>query len=217
MEINKYIDHTLLKADAKKEDVIKVCKEAIEYNFKSVCVNSSSVKLVNKELEGKGVDVTVVVGFPLGAMSTEAKAFETKYAIENGANEIDMVINVSALKDRDYDYVEREIKTLKDVCGEKILKVIIETCLLTDDEKIKACELAKKAGADFVKTSTGFSTGGAKIEDVKLMRETVGDKLGVKASGGIRTLADVEKFIEAGASRIGASASVNIMEELKNK
>lgn len=217
MEINKYIDHTLLKADASKEDVIKICKEARENKFKSVCVNSSFAKLVKRELEGSDVDLTVVVGFPLGAMSTEAKVFETKDAINNGADEIDMVINISALKDKDYNYLEEEIRKLKEVCDQKILKVIIETCLLTDDEKVKVCQIAKKAGADYVKTSTGFSTAGAKIEDVRLMRETVGESLGVKASGGIRTLDDVEKFIEAGASRIGASASVQIMEEIKNK
>ena len=216
MQINKYIDHTLLKPDASKEAVKEICKEAIEYNFKSVCVNSCFIKLIKKELEGSEIDCTIVVGFPLGAMSTEAKEFETKYAIENGADEIDMVINISALKDKDYDYVEDEIKRLKAICGDKVLKVIIETCLLTDEEKIKACELAKKAGADFVKTSTGFSTGGAQIEDVKLMRKTVGEEMGVKASGGIRSLEDVKNFIEAGASRIGASASVKIMEELNN-
>ncbi|MBP2016335.1 MAG: deoxyribose-phosphate aldolase [Fenollaria massiliensis] len=217
MEINKYFDHTILKPDARKEDVIKICKEAIDYKFKSVCVNSSFAKLVKKELEGSGVDLTIVVGFPLGAMSTEAKEFETKYAVENGADEIDMVINISALKDENYDYLEEEIRRLKEICGSKILKVIIETCLLTDDEKVRACQIAKKAGADFVKTSTGFSTGGAKVEDVRLMRKTVGDDMGVKASGGIRTLEDVKKFVEAGASRIGASASVQIMEELNNK
>lgn len=217
MEINKYFDHTILKPDARKEDVIKICKEAINYKFKSVCVNSSFAKLVKKELEGSGVDLTIVVGFPLGAMSTEAKEFETKYAVDNGADEIDMVINISALKDENYAYLEEEIRRLKEICGSKILKVIIETCLLTDDEKVKACQIAKKAGADFVKTSTGFSTGGAKVEDVRLMRKTVGDEMGVKASGGIRTLEDVKKFIEAGASRIGASASVQIMEELNNK
>lgn len=217
MEINKYFDHTILKPDARKEDVIKICKEAIDYKFKSVCVNSSFAKLVKKELEGSGVDLTIVVGFPLGAMSTEAKEFETKYAVENGADEIDMVINISALKDENYDYLEEEIRRLKEICGSKILKVIIETCLLTDDEKVRACQTAKKAGADFVKTSTGFSTGGAKVEDVRLMRKTVGDDMGVKASGGIRTLEDVKKFVEAGASRIGASASVQIMEELNNK
>ncbi|WP_308653070.1 deoxyribose-phosphate aldolase [uncultured Anaerococcus sp.] len=217
MEINKYFDHTILKPDARKEDVIKICKEAIDYKFKSVCVNSSFAKLVKKELEGSGVDLTIVVGFPLGAMSTEAKEFETKYAVENGADEIDMVINISALKDENYDYLEEEIRRLKEICGSKILKVIIETCLLTDDEKVRACQIAKKAGADFVKTSTGFSTGGAKVEDVRLMRKTVGDDMGVKASGGIRTLEDVKNFVEAGASRIGASASVQIMEELNNK
>ena len=217
MEINKYFDHTLLKPDAREEDVIRICKEAIRYKFKSVCVNSSFAKLVKKELEGSGVDLTIVVGFPLGAMSTEAKEFETRYAVENGADEIDMVINISALKDENYEYLEEEIRRLKEICGSKVLKVIIETCLLTDDEKVKACQIAKKAGADFVKTSTGFSTGGAKVEDIRLMRKTVGNDLGVKASGGIRTLDDVEKFIEAGASRIGASASVQIMEELNNK
>lgn len=217
MEINKYIDHTLLKADARKEDVIKICKEAREYKFKSVCVNSCFAKLVKEELEGSGVDLTVVVGFPLGAMSTETKVFETKDAINNGADEIDMVINISALKDKNYEYLEEEIRRLKEVCGQKVLKVIIETCLLSDDEKVKICQIAKEAGADFVKTSTGFSTTGAKIEDVRLMRETVGESLGVKASGGIRTLEDIEGFIAAGASRIGASASVQFMEELKNK
>lgn len=217
MEINKYFDHTLLKPDAREEDVIRICKEAIRYKFKSVCVNSSFAKLVKKELEGSGVDLTIVVGFPLGAMSTEAKEFETRYAVENGADEIDMVINISALKDENYEYLEEEIRRLKEICGSKVLKVIIETCLLADDEKVKACQIAKKAGADFVKTSTGFSTGGAKVEDIRLMRKTVGNDLGVKASGGIRTLDDVEKFIEAGASRIGASASVQIMEELNNK
>lgn len=209
-ELNTYIDHTLLKAEATPEDIKVIVKEAQDYKFKSVCVNSSYVSLV-RSLD-KNINIASVVGFPLGAMSTKAKAYETKIAVEDGANEIDMVIHIGHLKAKDYDYVYNDIKAVKDECKDQILKVIIETCLLTDDEKRKACALSVDAGADFVKTSTGFSTAGAKAEDVKLMREVVGDKLGVKASGGIHTKAEALEMIEAGASRLGTSASIDIVK-----
>lgn len=209
-ELNTYIDHTLLKAEATPEDIKVIVKEAQDYKFKSVCVNSSYVSLV-RSLD-KNINIASVVGFPLGAMSTKAKAYETKIAVEDGANEIDMVIHIGHLKAKDYDYVYNDIKAVKDECKDQILKVIIETCLLTDDEKRKACALSVDAGADFVKTSTGFSTAGAKAEDVKLMREVVGDKLGVKASGGIHTKAEALEMVEAGASRLGTSASIDIVK-----
>lgn len=208
--LNQYIDHTLLKAEATPAQIEKLVKEAQEYNFKSVCLNSSYVSLV-KNLD-PDINIAAVVGFPLGAMATKAKAYETKVAVEDGASEIDMVINVGMLKAGEYDYVLNDIKACKNEIKDGILKVIIETCLLTDEEKIKACELAKKAGADFVKTSTGFSTGGAKVEDVKLMRKTVGDALGVKASGGIHTKEEALAMIEAGANRLGTSASIDIVK-----
>ena len=205
----KYFDHTILKAEATEAQVAKICEEALANQFASVCVNQYYTKFVAEKLKGSGVDVCTVVGFPLGMSDTRVKAFETKAAIEDGATEIDMVINVGALKDGKYDYVQNEIKTLKDVCGKDIvLKVIIETCLLTDEEKKKACELSALAGADFVKTSTGFSTGGAKAEDVALMRRTVGEALGVKASGGIHTAEEAQCMIDAGASRLGTSATL---------
>ncbi|MBR5798628.1 MAG: deoxyribose-phosphate aldolase [Lachnospiraceae bacterium] len=206
----KLFDHTILKADARKEDVIRICKEALEYDFMSVCVNSYYTPFVAKELAGSDVKVCTVIGFPLGQMSTAAKVAETKLAVADGAHEIDMVINVGALKDADYDVVFEDIKAVKEACGDALLKVIIETCLLTDDEKVKACELSKEAGADFVKTSTGFSTGGATAKDVALMRKTVGKELGVKASGGIRDRETAEKMVEAGASRLGTSATIAI-------
>lgn len=206
----KLFDHTILKADARKEDVIRICKEALEYDFMSVCVNSYYTPFVAKELAGSDVKVCTVIGFPLGQMSTAAKVAETKLAVADGAHEIDMVINVGALKDADYDVVFEDIKAVKEACGDALLKVIIETCLLTDDEKVKACELSKEAGADFVKTSTGFSTGGATAKDVALMRKTVGEELGVKASGGIRDRETAEKMVEAGASRLGTSATIAI-------
>lgn len=212
MKLNKMIDHTILKADAKKEDVVRYCEEAKEYDFMSVCVNSCNVKIVKKELDGSNVKVCCVVGFPLGAMATEAKAFETKYCVDNGADEIDMVINIGALKDENYDYVKKDIEEVVKASSGKVVKVIIETCLLSDEEKKKACELAKEAKADFVKTSTGFSTGGATAEDVKLMKSVVGDELKVKASGGVRTKEDAMKMIEAGADRIGASSGINIVK-----
>lgn len=211
MKINQYIDHTNLKADAKIEDIKTLVDEAMANDFYSVCVNSSNVKFIKDY--NKDVKIAAVVGFPLGAMVKEAKVFEAKNAIENGASEIDMVINIGRLKDKEYDYVESEIRAIKEAIGENILKVIIETCLLTDDEKVKACELSVAAGADFVKTSTGFSTGGATVSDVKLMAETVGDKAKVKASGGIHTREEALALIDAGASRIGASKSIDICKE----
>lgn len=215
MNYNKYIDHTLLKPDCLDKDIEKLCSEAKEYDFASVCVNSSYVKKCVELLKGTTVKVCTVVGFPLGACSTEAKLAETKKALEDGASEIDMVINISRLKCHDDKYVENEISELKKACGNNVLKVIIETCLLTDEEKIRACLDAVNAHADFVKTSTGFSTGGATIEDVKLMKQTVQDKALVKASGGIKDKDTFLKMIEAGASRIGASKGVEIIKELK--
>lgn len=212
MDLNKMIDHTILKADAKREDVVRYCKEAKEYDFMSVCVNSCHVKTVKKELEGSDVKVCCVVGFPLGAMATEAKAFETKYCVENGADEIDMVINIGGLKDKDYDLVRRDIEEVVKAANGKVVKVIIETCLLDEEEKKKACEIAKEAKAHFVKTSTGFSTGGAKVEDIRLMKSVVGDELKVKASGGVRTKEDAMNMIDAGADRIGASSGINIVK-----
>lgn len=209
-ELNQYIDHTLLKAEATPEQIENLVKEAQTYKFKSVCVNSSYVSLV-KKLD-KDINIAAVVGFPLGAMATKAKAYETKVAVEDGASEIDMVINIGRLKAGDYDYVKEDISACKNQIKDGILKVIIETCLLTDDEKVRACELAKEAGADFVKTSTGFSTVGAKVEDVKLMRKTVGDALGVKASGGIHSKEEALAIIEAGANRLGTSASIDIVK-----
>lgn len=207
-----YFDHTILKAEATEAQVAKICQEALEHGFASVCVNQYYTKFVAEKLKGSDVKVCTVVGFPLGMSDTRVKAFETKAAIEDGATEVDMVINVGALKDKKYDYVLNDIRTLKDVCGaDVVLKVIIETCLLTDEEKVKACELAKEAKADFVKTSTGFSTGGAKKEDVALMRETVGAGMGVKASGGIHTAEEAQAMIDAGASRLGTSATLAII------
>lgn len=208
----KLFDHTILKADATRKDVKRVCDEAMAYSFCSVCVNSYYVPYVANLLHGSDVKICSVVGFPLGAMSTRAKALEAKIAVMDGADEIDMVINVGALKDRDYSVVLEDIKAVKEACGENILKVIIETCLLTDDEKVKACELAKEAGADFVKTSTGFSSVGAKVEDVRLMRETVGSDMGVKASGGIHDKEFAKELVDAGANRLGTSATIEIVE-----
>ena len=211
MNYNKLIDHTLLKPDAKEADVIKLCHEAKPYDFMSVCVNPYYVSLAKKELTGSNVLVCTVVGFPLGQNTTETKILETRDALKNGADEIDMVINIARLKDGDNPYVENEIALLKKECANHTLKVIIETCLLTDEEKIRACKLAKSAGADFVKTSTGFSTGGATVHDVKLMRETVGEKMGVKASGGVRTHEDLLNMVSAGATRIGTSNGTKII------
>lgn len=202
--IASYIDHTMLKADADENTIRRYCREAREQGFRSVCVNSYRTGLVHEELKGSGVLTCTVVGFPLGAMSPEAKAFEAKKAVMDGASEIDMVINIGALKDKDYDTVRNDIKGVVEASKPAIVKVIIETCLLTDEEKVKACELSVEAGAAFVKTSTGFSTGGATIDDIKLMRRTVGNRAQIKASGGIRTREDAEALISAGADRIGA-------------
>lgn len=209
---NKLIDHTLLKADATKEQITQLCKEAIENDFASVCVNPSFIPLCSDLLKGSSVKVCTVIGFPLGAMTTASKVFEAKNAVEVGADEVDMVINIGKLKDGEKDYVRNEITEIKKACGNHILKVIIETCLLTDEEKVLACQLAKDAGADFVKTSTGFSTHGATKEDVALMRETVGEEMGVKAAGGVRNKQDLEDMVNAGATRIGTSRGVELVK-----
>lgn len=215
MEINRMIDHTILKADAKKEDVMKIIEEAKKYRFYSVCINPTWVALAAKELQGEPVAVCTVIGFPLGANTTETKAFEAANAIANGADEVDMVINIAELKDGNDEKVQKDIEAVVAAAKDKALvKVIIETSLLTNEEKIKACELAKAAGADFVKTSTGFSTGGATVGDVRLMRGTVGPEMGVKASGGIHNAKEAEAMIEAGATRLGASSGVAIMNGL---
>ncbi|MGL5313131.1 MAG: deoxyribose-phosphate aldolase [Peptostreptococcaceae bacterium] len=211
-KIANMIDHTILKAMATQEDVVKICNEAKEHGFFSVCINPTHIEFVKTQLEGSNVKVCTVIGFPLGANTPEVKAFETKDAIAKGADEVDMVINIGALKDKNYDLVEKDIKAVVDAADKKALvKVIIETCYLTDEEKKIACELAVKAGTDYVKTSTGFGTGGSTPADIKLMRETVGENIGVKASGGVRNEKDAIAVIEAGASRIGASASVAVV------
>lgn len=212
MELEKYIDHTYLKPDAQKKDIDKILKEAKQYHFASVCISPIWVAYAHKELEGSGVHVVTVIGFPEGATPTAVKVFETKQAIADGADEVDMVIPIGMLKDGQYDYVKEDIRLVVKAAGGKMTKVIIETCLLTDDEKVKACEIAKAAGADFVKTSTGFSRGGATVEDVKLMRKAVGADMGVKASGGVANKAEAEAMIVAGATRIGTSHGVEIMQ-----
>ena len=212
MGLNKYIDHTILKATASSSDVQKLCEEAIEHEFYSVCVNGCYVADAKQLLQGTDVKVAAVVGFPLGAMTTAAKVFEAKEAIENGASEIDMVINVAKLKDGEFEYVENEIRQIKEAIGDNVLKVIIETCYLTDEEKVKACELSLVAKADFVKTSTGFGTGGATYEDVKLMKSVVGDNAKVKASGGVRDKETAEKYVELGAERLGTSSGIDIVK-----
>ena len=210
---NNMFDHTILKPDATYDDVKRICSEAVEFGFASVCVNQYRTKMVHELLKGSPVKTCTVIGFPLGAVNTDVKVYETKAAIDNGADEIDMVINIGAVKDRDYDYVKNDIKQVKNVCGTKTLKVIIETCLLTNEEKVKVCELAVEAGADFVKTSTGFSKGGATVEDVELMKETVKNKAFVKASGGIRDKKTALAMTEAGADRLGTSATISIIEK----
>ncbi len=217
MQVNKFIDHTILKAVATKDDVKKICDEAIKYDFKSVCINPANVALAKELLEDSDVLVCTVIGFPLGANTKEIKALETLDAIKNGADEIDMVINVGKAKEHDYDYIEEEIKLVVASAAGKTVKVIIETCYLTDEEKVECCLAAKRANATFVKTSTGFGTGGATKEDIALMRATVGEEMGVKASGGVRSLEDLEQMVEAGASRIGASSGVAIMENSISK
>lgn len=213
MSIAKYIDHTLLAPDAAKSTIEKLCKEASEYKFASVCVNSCWVSLAADLLKDSSVKVCTVVGFPLGAMDTVSKAYEAAKAVENGADEVDMVINIGYLKSGMLDAVLEDIVAVRKATEGKLLKVIIETCLLTDDEKRTACELSEKAGADFVKTSTGFSKGGATLHDVELMKSVVGDRLGVKASGGVRDYATAKAMIDAGATRIGASAGIAIVRE----
>ena len=213
--INRLIDHTILKPEASIDDIRKLCIEAKEYNFYSVCVNSAYVNVAYNFLLHSDVKVCSVVGFPLGAMIKEAKAYEAKFAVDSGAEEIDMVINIGLLKSGKIDLFERDIKKVREACKASVLKVIIETCLLDDKEKILACKIAKEYGADFVKTSTGFSKGGATEHDVELMRKTVGDKMGVKASGGIKTYEDAVKMINAGANRLGTSSGIAIMKSAK--
>ena len=212
IKYNKFIDNTLLKPDATDAAIKALCKESKEYDFKSVCVNPAYIRLCKEELKGSDVLVCTVIGFPLGSMTTEAKVFETDDAIAKGADEIDMVINISRLKEHDDKYVEDEIRLIKKACGTHTLKVIIECCLLTEEEKVRACLLTKNAGADFVKTSTGFSTHGATIEDVKLMRETVGSLMGVKAAGGVRTHEEMIEMVKVGATRIGTSSGAKLMK-----
>ncbi|MGE6259455.1 deoxyribose-phosphate aldolase [Heyndrickxia sporothermodurans] len=213
--IAKMIDHTLLKPEATKQQIQSLCEEAKEFSFASVCVNPTWVSFASEMLKGSDVKVCTVIGFPLGATTSETKAFETKYAIENGAEEVDMVINIGALKSGDYDLFEKDIFAVTEAAkGKALTKVIIETCLLTDEEKVRACEIAVKAGADYVKTSTGFSTGGATVQDIELMRKTVGPNIGVKASGGVRSPEDAQNMIQAGATRIGASSGVQIVQGL---
>lgn len=214
IEINKYIDHTILKATATEDDIVELCKEAVKYNFYSVCVNSGYVPLAKKELEDSGVKICTVIGFPLGAMSKEAKIFEAKQALEDGAEEFDMVINIGELKSKNFKKVEEEIATIKNAIGDRILKVIIETCYLTPQEIVLASEIAVKAKADFVKTSTGFGNDGARMENIKLMKQAVDGKAKLKASGGIKNLDTALSYIEAGVERIGTSSGVSIVKEL---
>jgi deoxyribose-phosphate aldolase len=206
------IDHTALKPDTKKEAITTLCKEAKQHEFASVCVNPTWVSYCAELLKGTSVKVCTVIGFPLGANTPETKAFETADAIKNGADEIDMVINIGALKDQNYDLVEKDIKAVVEAANEKCVKVIIETCLLTKEEIVKVCTIAHDAKATFVKTSTGFSTGGATIEDVALMKKTVGDALEVKASGGVRSYQDMVNVVEAGATRIGTSSGISLVQ-----
>ncbi|AST56306.1 deoxyribose-phosphate aldolase [Thermoanaerobacterium thermosaccharolyticum] len=215
MEIAKIIDHTLLKADATDAQIKKLAEEAIEHGFASVCINPCHVKYVADILKNSCVKVCTVIGFPLGANTVEAKVFETKEAISNGAQEIDMVLNIGKLKVGDYDYVKNEIEAVTRAAksfGDIIVKVILETCYLSDEEKIKACKITVDAGADFVKTSTGFGSGGATVHDVELMRKTVGENFGVKASGGIRTAEFAREIVKAGANRIGTSSGIQIVK-----
>lgn len=212
MELNKYIDHTLLKPDATKEQIQQLCEEAKQYHFMSVCVNPCWVEFCKEQLKDTDVKVCTVIGFPLGATTSEIKGFEAFEAQKHGADEIDMVMNIGKFKDGDDDYVIKEIRDVKNAIGHDILKVIIEICLLTDEEIVRACKDALEGGAHFVKTSTGFSTGGATVEAVKLMKETVGGRASVKASGGIRTKKDMDAMIEAGAERIGTSSGVKLMQ-----
>ena len=211
----KLFDHTILKADATEAQVAKICDEALAHDFASVCVNQYYTKFVAEKLKGSDVKVCTVVGFPLGMSDTRVKAFETRAAIEDGAQEVDMVINVGALKDGKYDFVRSDIQTLKEVCGKDIvLKVIIETCFLTDDEKIRMCDITTSAGADYIKTSTGFGTAGATFDDIKLFSEHIGEGVKMKAAGGISSLDDAERFLELGADRLGTSRVVKLIKAM---
>ncbi len=216
MKDSKYIDHTLLKAVATEDQILKLCEEAVQYDFKSVCVNPTWVSLAKEVLHKTDVLVCTVIGFPLGANTIDVKAYETVKAIADGADEVDMVINIGRAKMGDFDYIEREVKAVVDAANGVLVKVIIETCYLTDEEKVACCKAAKNAGATFVKTSTGFGTGGATASDIKLMRETVGPEMGVKASGGVRSYDDVLVMVENGATRIGASSGIAIMKDALN-
>lgn len=217
MKINKLIDHTVLKAFATSEDITKLCNEALEYDFASVCVNPANVSLASSLLKDSDVLVCTVIGFPLGANTIAIKQAETMDAVNNGAQEIDMVINVGKAKEHDYEYITEEIKAVVDAADGNLVKVILETCYLTSEEIAEVCRCASIAGAQFVKTSTGFGTGGAKVEDVKIMKANILDTMSVKASGGVRTLEDLEKMVEAGASRIGASSGAAIIKEYNDK
>ncbi len=216
MELAKYIDHTILKPDATREEVEIICQQAKKYGFASVCVNQYYTEYVKNQLENTDVKVCTVIGFPLGAVTTDIKVYETKQAVLNGADEIDMVINIGAIKNKDYDYVVQDIKAVVEAAKPAIVKVILETCLLNQSEIIKACELSVQAKAAFVKTSTGFSKAGANVEDIFLMRKTVGENAGVKASGGVKDFETANKLIEAGASRIGTSSGIAIVTQLQN-
>jgi deoxyribose-phosphate aldolase len=213
MDLNKFFDHTCLKADATREEIVKLCQEARQYDFMSVCINPFYVPVAKECLKGSSVKICTVIGFPLGQMTPAAKAFEAENAVAMGADEIDMVQNIAMAKMHDFVYNEREIKMIKEAVGSHVLKVILENCYLTPDEIAQSSLAARRAGADFVKTSTGFGPSGAKVEDVKIMRSAVGDKMGIKAAGGIHTKAQVLAFINAGATRIGCSHSVAIMSE----
>ena len=215
MNLNKYIDHTILKPFAQKEQIVNLCNEAKKYDFASVCINSSYIPLSKELLKDTSVKICTVIGFPLGACSTETKAYETKWAYDNGCDEFDMVIHIGALKDKDYDYVRNDIKAVVNAANGKCVKVIIETDLLTEEEKVMAVKLSCEAGASFVKTCTGFTQGIATVDDVKLMKENVTNDVKVKASAGIRTLKDALALIDAGADRLGTSAGIKIMEENK--
>ncbi len=211
MNLNKYIDHTLLKPESTKEQIKKLCEEAKEYNFKSVCVNPTQVSYAKELLSGSDVLVCTVIGFPLGANTSKVKAFETEDAILNGADEIDMVVNIGAIKDGNFDLVKKDIEAVVNSSNDKLVKVIIETCLLTDEEKRKLCKIVIEAGADFIKTSTGFSTSGATKEDISLFKEEVKSKIGIKASGGVRNIEDAKTMIDCGATRLGTSGGVQII------
>jgi len=211
MQLNQYIDHTILKVTASPKDIVQLCAEAIQFNFYAICVNGCYIKLAKTELKNSKVKIAAVIGFPLGAMSTESKIAEAVQCVADGADEIDMVINIGLLKAGQADLVEDEIAAIKKAIGKQVLKVIIETCYLTNEEKKMACRAALNAGADFVKTSTGFGTGGATIEDVKLMKAEVGDQLKIKASGGIRDLKTALEYIELGVSRLGTSSGIELV------